>query len=286
MASPQLEHGYTKIANEIVDSLVRWQFSSYEWRCLLFIIRKTYGWGKKKDWISLDQFVFATGIKRPHVCRALRMLISQNIITKRGTGNKPLCAFNKDFDTWKRLPKGVRTHTPLPKGVTTITKRGNPSLPKGAPTKETLTKETLTKEIPPNPQMGEGGGSPLQKLVLHFFQLKGWTYDSSQRSVFKRHLRAAKDLLELSNGSLDGALGRIQQVAYWADAKKLDWTIDTVIKKWFDLDHLATQVEKDKVPFIGRDRAYQKDGDWYVIIQTGEHRRFIGDLNELHYETK
>ena len=64
MANPQLENGYTKISNEIFDAMVRWKFSSYEYRILIFLIRKTYGWNKKKDWISLSQFVEGTGIKK------------------------------------------------------------------------------------------------------------------------------------------------------------------------------------------------------------------------------
>ena len=47
MANPQLEDGYTKIANEILEALAGINLSPYEGRALFFLIRKTYGWKKK-----------------------------------------------------------------------------------------------------------------------------------------------------------------------------------------------------------------------------------------------
>jgi len=96
----------------------------------------------------LSQFVKTTKIKKPHVCRTLKMLIKQNIITKGGTPKQPLYGFQKDSSRWVSLPKGVRSHhvtkggnKALPKGVI----RG---VPKGAHTKDTITKETIQKKYP------------------------------------------------------------------------------------------------------------------------------------------
>ena len=74
------------------------------------------------------------------------MLLAQNMITKRGTPNKVFYLFQKDFDKWKLLPKGARSHR--------VTKGGNKSLPKGvirgvpkgAHTKDTITKENIQKK--------------------------------------------------------------------------------------------------------------------------------------------
>ena len=153
MASPQAENGHTKISNELLDAILLWRFSPYEHTVLMLIIRKTYGFNKKKDWISLSQIESATGIKQPHICRAIRLLIKQNIITKGGNkSGKPELSIQKDFDKWVKLQKGERSHRALlpkgalPKGATTVTKGGNQPLPKGADTKDTLTKDTTTKE--------------------------------------------------------------------------------------------------------------------------------------------
>ena len=159
MASPQCKDGFTKIANELLDALIKTNFSGYQRRVLDAIIRKTYGFNKKEDWISHSQIVDMTGIKMPHVSRALKELRQRRIVTKGG--NKT--AINKDYSQWQQLPKGVSSHHELPKGVTTVTKggfrvtkRGNKKLPKGGNTKDTLKdniQKTLLKDIKRDPNI-------------------------------------------------------------------------------------------------------------------------------------
>ena len=70
----QLEDGYTRIANEILEKLSNTYLSPYEWQVLMFIFRKTYGFGKKADWIANSQLVEATGIHKSHISRTLKKL--------------------------------------------------------------------------------------------------------------------------------------------------------------------------------------------------------------------
>ena len=44
MASPQLEDGFTRVANELLEALAKLKLCAYETKVLIFIIRKTYGW--------------------------------------------------------------------------------------------------------------------------------------------------------------------------------------------------------------------------------------------------
>ena len=126
----------------VVESIV----SSYESRILWVILRKTYGWHKKSDWISLSQFVELTGLKKPHIIRTIKKLVSKNIVTQIGNDKGKEYSINKHYKNWKSLPKE------LPKEEI-VTQIGNhrylnrqSSLPKEVPTKETITKETITKE--------------------------------------------------------------------------------------------------------------------------------------------
>lgn len=73
---------FTKIPNEILEALAKIRLGSYETRLLLFIIRKTYGWHKKTDWIALSQLSEGTGISKPNVCRTIRSLVARNIIVR------------------------------------------------------------------------------------------------------------------------------------------------------------------------------------------------------------
>jgi len=97
MASPQREDGHIDIANEIADALAKTELSSYESRILWVIWRQTYGWHKKEDVISLDQFRERTGIKdKAHIVRTLTKLQLRQIIARSGKR----CSFQKDYDRW------------------------------------------------------------------------------------------------------------------------------------------------------------------------------------------
>jgi len=135
------------------------------------------------------------------------------------------------------------------------------------------------KKQPPNPQGGSAG-----KLVESFFILKGWEYDKTKQALFRRHLRGAKDLLELCDEDINLATHKLNQIKYWADSKNLEWSIETVLKKWYDLDLLSVRVEAEKKSFIGNDRAYKNNkGRWHVILPNGEHKEYIGSLDALRY---
>jgi len=123
MSNPQLENGYVRIARELVDNLCKYRLSGEEWQVLWVIIRKTWGWGKKSDPISLNQFRELTGIKhRHHVLRAINKLVEKGV-TKKGNTKPATYSIVKTYREWRLLPKKVTA----PKGVT---KKGNRVLPK------------------------------------------------------------------------------------------------------------------------------------------------------------
>lgn len=143
MANPQKEEGYTAIANEIMDALCRIRIRGEEMQVLNVILRKTYGWKKCEDTIALSKFVEMTGMKKPNIVRAISGLLSKMIIIVIKNDNAPahVYKFNKDYDKWVPLSKGIT----LSKVITSVIKSDNPSLSKVIPTKETTTK--AKKEI-------------------------------------------------------------------------------------------------------------------------------------------
>lgn len=150
MSSPQLENGYIKIANDIYDAFCRTRISGEERQILDCILRKTYGWNKCEDAISISQFADMTGIQKPHIIRAIKGLLAKNIISvanigngiaKNGNDKTKVYKFIKDYAAWRPLPKKAT----LPKMAIGVAKNGNPSLPKMVPTKDTTTKDTIQK---------------------------------------------------------------------------------------------------------------------------------------------
>lgn len=117
MANPQCEHGYTKIANELLEALARIRIPGEARQVLDVIFRKSYGYSKKEDAISLSQFCLYTGIKRQNASRALKQLESMRLISviKNDDRRPQTFRINKDYSQWRPLSKKI---TALSKTIT------------------------------------------------------------------------------------------------------------------------------------------------------------------------
>jgi len=82
MANPQLENGYTRIANELLEATAKFPFNGAQLRMILFLWRKTYGFQKKEDKISLSQWATGTGLSLRTICRELKNLREMNVVLK------------------------------------------------------------------------------------------------------------------------------------------------------------------------------------------------------------
>jgi phage replication O-like protein O len=101
MANPQKEDGFVAIANEIMDALCRSHPGGSEGQVLWAIIRKTYGWNKQADKISISQLCEMTGLARRTIIYAMQNLEAKNMITiKRQDCEANTIALNKDYDKW------------------------------------------------------------------------------------------------------------------------------------------------------------------------------------------
>lgn len=141
MEDVQAENGHVDIANSIVEALCMVQLSGYESRVLWALFRKTYGWHKKEDRISLSQFQALTGLPIPKISNTLNRLVLRKMVsvTENGNGKVKSYGFQKVYSLWQDLPEKVIPKMGIPeKG---ITENGSKGLPKSASTKETITKE-------------------------------------------------------------------------------------------------------------------------------------------------
>ena len=137
MADIQLENGYTRIANEILEHLVNTALLGSEWQILVCIIRKTYGFQKREDKISLTQFQRFTKLSRPTVVKGIKNLIHRGILVKTALLGYML---EKDWENWVvNTALLVKHNDPASKDrLTKIGKHGFTHKRK---------KETYTKEI-------------------------------------------------------------------------------------------------------------------------------------------
>ena len=149
MASPQKENGYTAIANELLEQLVKARIPASEKDIIFFLLRRTYGFQKKKDYISLTQFEKGTGLSRVTVVKSLKNLAYRNMVVKAGILEIIL---NKDWESWVVTPPIlVKARNRFGKGAYTSPSKGAyTESGKGAYThkrKKEIYKETITKEI-------------------------------------------------------------------------------------------------------------------------------------------
>jgi len=140
MVNPQKENGYTAIANEIMDALIKYRIPGEQRQCLDFIIRKTYGYNKKRDMISNSQFVKKTGLKKGNVSRAIKALVDKKLVIKSDNKDIPTYRFNKNYQQWKVLSKKIT----LSKVITGVIKSDNKPLSKMMDTKDN--KDNITKD--------------------------------------------------------------------------------------------------------------------------------------------
>ena len=145
MANPQKEEGFLPVANEIAEALMKINLSAYESRVLWFLFRKTYGWGKKTDWISLSQFSECIGLDRRLIHRAIKGLSSKKmIVIEKDDGIRIRYGFQKDYEKWKVSSKKM---TVIKRDDEVSSKKMTRLSSKEIPTIDTITKDTITKEI-------------------------------------------------------------------------------------------------------------------------------------------
>lgn len=146
---PIVALGFTKVPNSLLEALCKVNLSKYEWRVLLFVLRKTHGYHKSSDVIPLSQFSGGTGLDRRHVHRALKSLWVKGMIVKTGRENGIAYAIQPECRRWRLSPVETTVETKEDQAVTSSDGKAspvemtNPSPPE-APSKE---KEIKIKEI-------------------------------------------------------------------------------------------------------------------------------------------
>lgn len=130
MASPQVEDGYTRIANELFEEVIKLHIPRNELLVLLAIVRRTYGYGKTEDAISYAQLARMTGLDRKSIIRAVQGLEARNIIIVsgrgRGRGHVNVIAVQKDHERWEKGGSSATISTPR-KGGSSATRKGGSS---------------------------------------------------------------------------------------------------------------------------------------------------------------
>ena len=129
----------------------------------------------------------------------------------------------------------------------------------------------------------------IRQVVTHYFETKGVDLAQLKRDarkekiVYRRYTRPAKELLQLA-GSVELAKQAIDTVALWAKSRNLEYAIETVIKKWLELDRLKPK-EVVKKPYYFEDPMIWSEAKkrWYVISKEGEWLEYADTEDKIEW---
>jgi len=197
MANPQRENGHIDIANEVAEYLAYYRLSGQEYQILWVIWRKTWGWQKKEDWISLSQFFLLTKMKKPSIIKIIKKLIDKNVISKKANGNTVLYRFNKDFDTWKSLAKRL-----------IVSQKAN----------------GVSQKANGVSQKANGVSQKANGVSQKATHKRNYTKDNITKETIQKTILQAKPAEEIIPDLINDKQKHIQIIGLWARAKKINFT--------------------------------------------------------------
>ena len=146
--------GFFKMPNELAEAFAKNMLTGEEWKILWVIIRKTWGWQKSSDKISLSQFAEMTGMKRQNVHSSLKNLSSRRIIDViLGDYRRPIeYSLNANFKEWLLSSPRITLSSPritavIPQDYKTVILQDYHKRKKETKQKKAVTKKLTDEEF-------------------------------------------------------------------------------------------------------------------------------------------
>lgn len=137
----EIEDGFTRIANELLEAVMLAGLTQHQLLVFMAVMRKTYGFNKKVDWISNEQLSQLTGML-PHKCSAAKSaLVKRKILNQNGR----LTGINKAVGDWEKVTHPNQVNLPE-SGKESLPESGNRYYPNQANTKDNITKDKKDNE--------------------------------------------------------------------------------------------------------------------------------------------
>lgn len=102
---------FVKVPTEIHEALYRRDFKRSHLRALLYIIRKTYGWGKREDRLSLVSMANEIGLSKRSAMRAVDELERMGVISVERSAGHPSNIGLRPVSEWQRGDTHVTSDT-------------------------------------------------------------------------------------------------------------------------------------------------------------------------------
>lgn len=241
---------YTQTPNDLFDHWLP-HLKEGELKVLLVIMRKTFGWHKIRDRISISQLMKLTGMARSSVVNSIKSLEQKGVIHKDTTGE------NGSEETYYELIVNEDSNNSYQSEFNTPPSPNfvPPPSTNFVPTKETLTKEKSKEQQQPPVVVVPENFSREEDII--FKNSKGETKSFSQSevyqhfsslpystSVIKEAIREFKSTPKIVNNFLKYLESMCYAIAFKSEnsvkstPKQKSWPEETKVKKE-DLKHIT-----------------------------------------------
>lgn len=195
-----MTEGFLAIPNEVYEALACTDLSGGERRVLDVVFRQTYGFNKKRDWISKGQLVSATRMDRTTCIRCAAALEKKRVIIATREPGRTYYEFNVNLAEWSSGETTTSGGNPATSKYATTS--GNPATSENAtgvvadppPTIDTLTKDNPSTVV-------DGGtaatrGNPIVNGILsELLRVTGLpaldgTRDGNRRAAWRLYRKA------------------------------------------------------------------------------------------------
>ena len=271
MASPQVEHGHSRVANELMMAFARYPFTSANaMRILVWTLRHSYGWNKKKaNPRSLKDIAMDTGMMKSCVHKGLQYLLKENIILRDDKGR---LGIQKDYEAWggnavQKLnavhhsgrpsttvddlqksrdgsPSRAVHHSGRLKSSTTV---DGPSTTVDAYKDKALTDKAIRHGACANPAKEYKADTPQQKIVCAYKVAKGIAWDDRgwDTDNYSRAAKAAGAVLRAFDQKVKPAAEFVVAFGERMDKAGRSWTLETAAKWAWDTKGERSVVNQD-----------------------------------------
>ncbi|HDZ2845527.1 replication protein [Klebsiella pneumoniae] len=197
-----LDDGFTRIANELLEAVMRAGLSQHQLLVFMAVMRKTYGFNKKSDWVSNEQLSELTGIL-PHKCSAAKsVLVKRGILTQTGR----VIGINKTVSEWSSLPVKGKEKKPYLKKVTlpesgkkSLPESGNAYYPNQVNTKDKHTKDNKDNINNPPKSPREVSFDALAVQLPDWLSAEIWSSWVAYRRDLKKPIKSQQTVTQAIN---------------------------------------------------------------------------------------
>ncbi|MDY0921950.1 replication protein [Leclercia sp. CFBP8987] len=197
-----LEDGFTRIANELLEAVMLAGLSQHQLLVFMAVMRKTYGFNKKSDWVSNEQISGLTGIL-PHKCSAAKSaLVKRGIFIQTGRA----VGINKVIGEWSTSPQKGKEKDAYPKEVSLpesgnkrLPESGNDTYPNQANTKDKHTKEKKDNSNKTNKSPKSVSFDPNNAELPEWLSASVWAAWVSYRRDLKKPIKSQQTVTQAIN---------------------------------------------------------------------------------------